>query len=76
MNSQTHAASLFASRLTIASLALGSIVLWRREPLPGRRDVASIALVGLFWFGLYNIALNAAEQARDNAAHAADAGKH
>jgi drug/metabolite transporter (DMT)-like permease len=57
--------ALALGRLTIASLALGSIVLWRREPLPGRRDVAAIALVGLFWFGLYNIALNAAERRVD-----------
>ena len=57
--------ALAFGRLTIASLALGSIVLWRREPLPGRRDVALIALVGLFWFGLYNITLNAAERRVD-----------
>lgn len=57
--------ALAFGRLTIASLALGSIVLWRREPLPGRRDVAAIALVGLFWFGLYNITLNAAEKRVD-----------
>src|SRR6266550_6785199 len=57
--------ALALGRLTIASLALGSIVLWRREPLPGRRDVVAIAVVGLFWFGLYNIALNAAERRVD-----------
>ena len=57
--------ALAFGRLTIASLALGSIVLWRREPLPGRRDVTAIAVVGLFWFGLYNIALNAAERRVD-----------
>jgi drug/metabolite transporter (DMT)-like permease len=57
--------ALAFGRLAIASLALGSIVLWKREPLPGRRDVAAIALVGLFWFGLYNIALNAAEKRVD-----------
>jgi drug/metabolite transporter (DMT)-like permease len=57
--------ALAFGRLTIASLALGSIVLWKREPLPGGRDVAAIALVGLFWFGLYNIALNAAERRVD-----------
>jgi drug/metabolite transporter (DMT)-like permease len=51
--------------LTIASLALGLIVLWRREPLPSRGDVATVALVGIFWFGLYNIALNAAERRVD-----------
>jgi drug/metabolite transporter (DMT)-like permease len=57
--------ALALGRLTIASLALGSIVLWKREPLPSRRDVGAIALVGLFWFGLYNLALNAAERRVD-----------
>jgi drug/metabolite transporter (DMT)-like permease len=57
--------ALALGRLTIASLALGLIVLARREPLPSRRDFASIAVVGLFWFGLYNIALNAAERRVD-----------
>jgi drug/metabolite transporter (DMT)-like permease len=57
--------ALALGRLTIASAALGLIALWRREPLPSRRDVATIALVGFFWFGLYNIALNAAERRVD-----------
>src|ERR1043166_9051837 len=57
--------ALALGRLSIASVALGSIVLWRREPLPSRRDLGAIALVGLFWFGLYNIALNAAERRVD-----------
>ena len=57
--------ALALGRLTIASLALGSIVLWKREPLPSRRDVGAIALVGLFWVGLYNLALNAAERRVD-----------
>jgi drug/metabolite transporter (DMT)-like permease len=56
--------ALALGRLTIASLALGLIVLWRREPLASR-GVATIALVGIFWFGLYNIALNAAERRVD-----------
>jgi drug/metabolite transporter (DMT)-like permease len=43
--------ALALGRLTIASLALGLIVLSRREPLPSRRDLATIALVGVFWFG-------------------------
>ena len=52
-------------RLSIASLALGVILIWRREPLPSRRDLGTIALVGVFWFGLYNIALNEAERRVD-----------
>jgi drug/metabolite transporter (DMT)-like permease len=57
--------ALALGRLSIASLALGLIVLTRREPLPSRRDLATIALVGVFWFGLYNIALNEAERRVD-----------
>ena len=57
--------ALALGRLSIASLALGLIVLWRREPLPSRRDLAVIAFVGVFWFGLYNIALNEAERRVD-----------
>ena len=47
------------------AVALGLIVLWPREPLPSRRDLGVIAFVGVFWFGLYNIALNEAEQRVD-----------
>ena len=57
--------ALALGRLSIASLALGLIVLWRREPLPSRRDLGVIAFVGVFWFGLYNIALNEAERRVD-----------
>jgi drug/metabolite transporter (DMT)-like permease len=57
--------ALAFGRLTIASVALGLIVLARREPLPSRRDLARIAFVGVFWFGLYNIALIEAEQRVD-----------
>src|ERR1051325_1104171 len=51
--------------LAIASVALGLLVLVRREPLPSRRDLARIAVCGVFWFGLYNIALNEAERRVD-----------
>jgi drug/metabolite transporter (DMT)-like permease len=57
--------ALALGRLAIASLALGALVLYRREPLPSRRDLGTIAVVGVFWFGLYNIALNAAEKRVD-----------
>lgn len=53
--------ALALGRLTIASIALGLLVLARREPLPSRRDLAGIAFCGALWFGLYNIALNEAE---------------
>ena len=57
--------ALALGRLSIAAVALGLIVLARREPLPSRRDLGVIAFVGVFWFGLYNIALNEAEQRVD-----------
>jgi drug/metabolite transporter (DMT)-like permease len=57
--------ALALGRLTIASLALGLLVLVRREPLPSRRDLAAIAFVGVSWFGLYNIALMEAERRVD-----------
>jgi drug/metabolite transporter (DMT)-like permease len=57
--------ALALGRLTIASVALGLLVLVRREPLPSRRDLPAIAFCGVFWFGLYNIALNEAERRVD-----------
>jgi drug/metabolite transporter (DMT)-like permease len=57
--------ALALGRLTIASVALGLLVLIRRERLPSRRDLPAIALCGLTWFGLYNITLNEAEQRID-----------
>jgi drug/metabolite transporter (DMT)-like permease len=57
--------ALALGRLTIASIALGLLVLVRREPLPSRGDLPAIAFCGVFWFGLYNIALNEAERRVD-----------
>jgi drug/metabolite transporter (DMT)-like permease len=57
--------ALALGRLTIASLALGLLVIVRRERLPSPGDLPAIALCGLAWFGLYNIALNEAEQRVD-----------
>ncbi|MFL5946806.1 MAG: DMT family transporter [Gaiellaceae bacterium] len=57
--------ALALGRLSIASVALGVIVLLRREPLPARRDLPAIAFVGAAWFGLYNITLNEAERRVD-----------
>jgi drug/metabolite transporter (DMT)-like permease len=57
--------ALTLGRLLIGSLALGGLVLARREPLPARRDLPAIALSGLLWFGVYNVALNEAERRID-----------
>ena len=57
--------SLALGRLLVGSIALGTLVLVRREQRPPRRAVPLIVLCGLVWFALYNVALNAAEQRVD-----------
>jgi drug/metabolite transporter (DMT)-like permease len=56
---------LAVGRLLIGGVVLGALVAVRREPLPARRDLPLIALCGLLWFALYNVALNAGEQRVD-----------
>ncbi len=56
---------LALGRLTVGSLALGAVMLIRREPLPRGRAAAFSVLSGLLWFAVYNLALNAAEQRID-----------
>jgi drug/metabolite transporter (DMT)-like permease len=60
-----HPGPLALGRLLIGSLALGALVLARREPLPPRRALAGIAVCGVAWFAIYNVALNAAERYLD-----------
>jgi drug/metabolite transporter (DMT)-like permease len=62
---ELSAGALALGRLLVGSAALGLLVLVRREPLPGRRSWAGIAVCGVLWFGVYNVALNAAEQRVD-----------
>jgi drug/metabolite transporter (DMT)-like permease len=54
--------ALSLGRLLVATLALGVLVLARREPMPPRSDWPRLALVGLLWLGAYNVLLNAAER--------------
>jgi drug/metabolite transporter (DMT)-like permease len=56
---------LALARLCVGSLALGAIVLVRREPLPRGRALAATVFCGVLWFGFYNVALNAAERRVD-----------
>src|ERR1043166_9704012 len=57
--------ALALGRLLVASAALGTLALVRREPLPARGDLWRIALCGLLWFALYSGVLNAAEKQVD-----------
>jgi len=57
--------ALALGRLLVGSVLLG-FLLWRRQPArPSPRDLGLLAITGLLWFGLYNVALNAAERAVD-----------
>ena len=52
-------------RLAVGTVALGAMVLVRRETWPARRDLPRILAIGLLWFGAYNLMLNTAEQRVD-----------
>ena len=56
---------LALARLAVGSAVLAVFVVARRERRPERRDLPALALCGVLWFGLYNIALNAGEQRVD-----------
>jgi len=57
--------ALALGRLLVGSAALGILVLVRRAPLPRRSELAGIVVCGVLWFGVYNVALNAAERRVD-----------
>lgn len=56
---------LALGRLIVGTLALGTVMLVRREPLPPRRSLGRLAVCGVLWFAVYNVALNAAERRID-----------
>jgi drug/metabolite transporter (DMT)-like permease len=56
------AGELSLARLLIGALALGSLVAVRGERLPPRRDAGRLTACGVLWFGIYNVAVNAAER--------------
>jgi drug/metabolite transporter (DMT)-like permease len=57
---------LTLGRLLVGSLALGAgLLVTRRWVRPTRREWALVALCGLAWFTVYNLALNAAERSVD-----------
>jgi len=52
-------------RVAVGAIALGVLVAIRRPPWPARRDLVPIAVIGALWFGIYFLALNAAEREVD-----------
>ena len=57
--------ALTLGRLTVGSLVLGAVLLTRREAWPRRADWPRLIAIGVLWFAVYNVALNAAEHRVD-----------
>src|SRR3954451_25318773 len=53
--------SLSLGRLLVGALCLGAVTLGRGLPRPTPRQWLSIVIIGVLWFGVYNVALNAGE---------------
>jgi len=53
--------SLSLGRLLVGWLCLGVVALGQGLPRPTRRQWLSILIIGVLWFGIYNVALNAGE---------------
>ena len=58
---------LALGRLLVGTAVLGVLLVAARRPwvAPGRREWGLLAVCGVGWFGVYNLALNAAEQHLD-----------
>jgi drug/metabolite transporter (DMT)-like permease len=54
--------SLSLGRLLVGAICLGVVALGRGLPRPTRGQWVSIVTIGVLWFGIYNVALNAGEQ--------------
>jgi drug/metabolite transporter (DMT)-like permease len=57
--------ALALGRLLVGSVALGAVVVIRRPTRPTRATIIPILVSGVLWFGVYNVALNAAEHEVD-----------
>jgi drug/metabolite transporter (DMT)-like permease len=56
------AGALSLARLLVGGVALGALALAQRAPLPPRRHLGRLVIVGVLWFGVYNVALNEGER--------------
>ena len=57
--------ALSLGRLLVGAVALGAVALSRGLPRPGRRDWVGLVTIGVLWFGVYNVSLNAGERRVD-----------
>lgn len=67
---EISAGPLALGRLLVGSALLGAFAVFRPRPRtgrrrPSRRDWGLLLVCGVLWFGLYNVALNAAERRID-----------
>jgi drug/metabolite transporter (DMT)-like permease len=62
---QLSPGALALGRLLVGTLVLGVLLLPRGWVRPSPRQWALLAVCGVGWFGIYNVALNAAEQTLD-----------
>ena len=57
--------ALSLGRLLVGAACLAVVALSRGFPRPSRGDLLIIAVIGVLWFGVYNVALNEGEQRVD-----------
>ncbi len=57
--------ALTLGRLLVGAVCLGVVALSRGVPRPTGRQWVSIVVIGVLWFGVYNVALNAGERRVD-----------
>jgi drug/metabolite transporter (DMT)-like permease len=57
--------ALSLGRLLVGAACLAAVALRRGVPRPSREDVVAITVIGVLWFGVYNVALNEGEQRVD-----------
>ncbi len=57
--------ALSLGRLAVGSLALGIVLATRGWTRPTLREWGGLLVIGVLWFGLYNVALNAGERRVD-----------
>jgi drug/metabolite transporter (DMT)-like permease len=56
------AGALSLGRLAVGAVALGAAALSRGVPRPSRGDWLSLVVIGVLWFGVYNVSLNQGER--------------
>jgi drug/metabolite transporter (DMT)-like permease len=56
------AGALTLARLLVGGVALGALALAQGAAPPPRRDLGRLLVVGVLWFGVYNVALNEGER--------------